>query len=93
MGTIRLLAFWPFGAGWMLLWATAAAAPIVIHLWSRRRRVEMDWAATRFLQAALRRHTPPVLARVRDDAVLLDPRTLDGGDEKHVEEALRNALR
>ena len=29
---------------------------------------------------------------VRDDAVLLDPRTLHAGDEKHVEEALRSAL-
>jgi L-seryl-tRNA(Ser) seleniumtransferase len=42
---------------------------------------------------ALRRQTPPVLARVRDDAVVLDPRTLDPDEEKLVEEALRNAMR
>ena len=48
--------------------------------------------ATRTAEA-LRRHTPPILARVRDDAVVLDPRTLDPGEEKYLEEALRNALR
>jgi L-seryl-tRNA(Ser) seleniumtransferase len=43
--------------------------------------------------ARLRRHVPPILARVRGGAVVLDPRTLDPGDEKHVEQALRDALR
>jgi hypothetical protein len=36
---------------------------------------------------------PPVLARVRDGALVLDPRTLEPGDDKDVEEALRGALR
>jgi len=31
--------------------------------------------------AALRRARPPVLARVRDDALVLDPRTLEPADE------------
>lgn len=47
---------WPFAAGGMLVWAAAAAIPVVIHLWSRRRYRETTWAAMAFLQAALRRH-------------------------------------
>jgi L-seryl-tRNA(Ser) seleniumtransferase len=39
--------------------------------------------------AALRRADPPVLARVRDDAVVLDPRTLEPEDEACVEAALK----
>jgi L-seryl-tRNA(Ser) seleniumtransferase len=45
------------------------------------------------IAAKLRGHLPPVLARVRDGALVLDPRTLEPGDEKDVEEALRAALR
>jgi hypothetical protein len=29
----------------------------------------------------MRRHDPPVVARVQDGAVVFDPRTLDEGDE------------
>jgi L-seryl-tRNA(Ser) seleniumtransferase len=42
--------------------------------------------------AALRRADPPVLARVRDDAVVLDPRTLEPEDEAFVEAALKACL-
>jgi hypothetical protein len=49
-----LLAF-----GWlnlpMLGWLTAAAAPIVIHLWSRRRFHPMPWAAMQYLLAAVQK--------------------------------------
>ena len=49
-----LLAF-----GWvnlpMLGWLAAAAAPIVIHLWSRRRFQQVPWAAMQYLLAALRK--------------------------------------
>ncbi len=38
----------------MLGWLAAAAAPLVIHLWSRRRYREMPWAAVEYLLAALR---------------------------------------
>ena len=38
----------------MLGWLAAAAAPILIHLWSRRRYREMSWAAMEYLLAALR---------------------------------------
>lgn len=40
----------------MLLWGLAAAAPILIHLWNRRRHRETDWAAMKFLLAAMKKH-------------------------------------
>jgi hypothetical protein len=39
----------------MLYWLAAAAAPIVIHLLSKRRYREMSWAAMEYLLAALKR--------------------------------------
>lgn len=36
-------------------WLGAAAVPLVIHLWSRRRYREMSWAAMEYLRAAVRR--------------------------------------
>jgi hypothetical protein len=48
-----LLAF-GFASLPMLGWLAAAAVPILIHLWSRRRYREMPWAAMDFLLAALR---------------------------------------
>ncbi len=38
----------------MLAWLAAAAAPILIHLWSQRRFRETTWAAMEYLAAALR---------------------------------------
>ena len=38
----------------MAFWLAAAAAPIVIHLLSRRKYREMSWAAMEFLLAAVR---------------------------------------
>jgi hypothetical protein len=38
----------------MLGWLAVAAAPILIHLWSRRRYRETSWAAMEYLLAALR---------------------------------------
>jgi len=40
----------------MLLWGLAAAAPILIHLWNRRRHRDTDWAAMRFLLAAMKKN-------------------------------------
>jgi L-seryl-tRNA(Ser) seleniumtransferase len=48
--------------------------------------------ATR-LAARLRRADPPVLARIRDDAVLLDLRSVDPGEEESLVTALRGLLR
>ena len=44
------------------------------------------------LSRRLRRGRPPVLARIRDDRVILDLRSLEPEDEKPIEEALRSAL-
>src|SRR5437762_9305507 len=51
-----MLAFWQFGSAGMLAWGVAAALPIVIHLWSRRRYRQQRWAAMTFLLAALRKN-------------------------------------
>lgn len=51
-----LLAFWQFGSAWMLAWGLAAALPILIHLWSRRKFREESWAAMEFLLAAMRKN-------------------------------------
>ncbi len=48
---------WPFASGWMLLFALAAAIPILIHLWNRRRYKVVTWAAMEYLLAAIRRRS------------------------------------
>ena len=40
----------------MLGWLAAAAAPLLIHLWSRRRFRQVSWAAVEFLRAAVRKN-------------------------------------
>lgn len=45
----------PFTNGWMLLWATAAIAPWIIHLWNRQRYQVTNWAANHLLAAAVKR--------------------------------------
>ena len=40
----------------MLGWLAAAAAPLLIHLWSRHRYREVPWAAMAFLLAAMRKN-------------------------------------
>jgi Aerotolerance regulator N-terminal/von Willebrand factor type A domain len=52
---IPLIAF-GFGNLAMLGWLAAAAAPLLIHLWSRHRFREVDWAAIQFLLAAMRKN-------------------------------------
>jgi len=54
MNALPILAFELLSPA-MLGWLAAAAAPILIHLWSRRRYREMSWAAMEYLLAALRR--------------------------------------
>jgi len=51
-----LLAF-GFGNLLMLGWLGAAAAPILIHLWNKRRYRELSWAAIDFLLAAMRKNS------------------------------------
>src|SRR5580698_9878312 len=50
-----LLAF-GFGALPMLGWLAAAAAPILIHLWNKRKYREVPWAAMEYLLAAMRKN-------------------------------------
>ena len=44
------------------------------------------------LAAALRAHDPPIVARVQDGRVLLDPRTIESAELPDVERALRSLL-
>ncbi|MCI0334760.1 MAG: VWA domain-containing protein [Planctomycetes bacterium] len=55
MFSLPLLAF-GFGNLAMLGWLAAAAAPLLIHLWSRHRFREAPWAAMQFLLAAMRKN-------------------------------------
>jgi len=48
----QLLAF-GFANASMLFWLAAAAVPVLIHLWNRRRYREVSWAAVEYLMAAL----------------------------------------
>ena len=57
----------------MLGWLAAAAAPILIHLWSRRKYREMPWAAMEYLLAAVHRQTRRLLF---EQWILLAIRTL-----------------
>lgn len=63
---IVLLAF-GFGNLLMLGWLAAAAAPILIHLWNKRRYREVSWAAIEYLLAALRKNS----RRMRIEQLLL----------------------
>jgi hypothetical protein len=56
MSGTNLLAFWQLGSAGMLAWGLAAALPILIHLWSRRKYRQESWAAMTFLLAALRKN-------------------------------------
>jgi hypothetical protein len=57
----------------MLGWLVAAAAPILIHLWSRRKYREMSFAAMEYLLAAVRQQTRRLLF---EQWLLLAVRTL-----------------
>ncbi len=56
-----------FGYGGMLLWAAAAAIPVLIHLFSRGKRRQTVWAAMRFLEAAVQKN----VRRIRFEQWLL----------------------
>ena len=53
---MNLLAFWQFASGTMLLWAAAATAPILIHLFTRHRYRQVTWAAMEYLLAAVQKN-------------------------------------
>jgi hypothetical protein len=45
-----------FSQLWMLGWLAAAAVPILIHLWNKRRHREIHWAAMEYLLAAIQKN-------------------------------------
>jgi hypothetical protein len=63
---VPLIAF-GFGNLLILGWLAAAAAPILIHLWNKRRYREVSWAAIEFLLAAMRKNS----RRMRIEQLLL----------------------
>ncbi len=50
-------------------------------------------ATANALEEALRRNDPPVIVRIKEDAVLLDPRTIQDGEEKEIVEAFEKVKR
>ncbi len=68
-----MLAVWQFGSVGMLAWGVAAALPLVIHLWSRRKYRQERWAAMTFLVAALRQNARRIQI---EQWILLAVRTL-----------------
>ena len=56
MTSIPPLFAFGFGNALMLGWLAVAAAPILIHLWNKRKYREVPWAAIEYLLAALRKN-------------------------------------
>ena len=50
---LLLAEIWPFTSSLMLWWAAAAVVPVLMHFWNRQRYQTTDWAASRFLHAAV----------------------------------------
>ena len=46
-----------FSQLWMLGWLAAAALPILIHLWNKRKYREVSWAAMEYLLAAIQKNS------------------------------------
>ncbi len=73
MNRSELLLALGFGNWLMLSWLAAAAVPLAIHLWNRRRYREVSWAAIEYLLAALRKNARRIQI---EQWVLLAIRTL-----------------
>lgn len=73
MAAFSLMGVAGFASAWMLLWGTAAAIPIVLHLLHRRRQQTVSWAAMRLLLQVIEKQSK----RVRiEQLILLLLRTL-----------------
>jgi hypothetical protein len=73
MNRSELLLAFGFGNWLMLSWLAAAAVPLAIHLWNRRKYREVSWAAIEYLLAALRKNARRIQI---EQWVLLAIRTL-----------------
>ena len=73
MNLCGLLLAFGFGNWLMLSWLAAAAVPLAIHLWNRRKYREVSWAAIEYLLAALRKNARRIQI---EQWVLLAIRTL-----------------
>lgn len=51
--------------------------------------VKSDLATVNTLEEELRRNEPPVIVRIKEDAVLLDPRTIQEGEEQEILSAFK----
>ena len=56
-----------FGSVGMLLWASVAGVPLLLHLWSKHQHQETPWAAMEFLLAAVEQQA----RRIRLEQLLL----------------------
>lgn len=72
LSPLPLLAF-DFGSSGMLWFLAAAAAPILIHLWNRRNRRTITWAAMEYLLAAIKQKSRRIVVQ---NWLLLAVRTL-----------------
>ena len=73
MAELSLIGVAGFASAWMLLWGSAAAIPIVLHLLNRRRQQTVSWAAMRLLLQVIEKQSK----RVRmEQLILLLLRTL-----------------
>ena len=70
-GSLNLLAF--FTNPLLLGWLAAASAPLIIHLWNKRKYREVSWAAIDFLLAAMRKNSRRIQL---EQWILLAVRTL-----------------
>src|SRR5438105_15541504 len=59
MAGLSIPILFAFGFGYPLLlgWLAAAAAPIILHLWNKRKYREVSWAAIEYLLAALKKNS------------------------------------
>lgn len=57
MNSVSPLFAFGFGTPWLLGWLAVAAAPILIHLWNKRKYREVPWAAIEYLLAAMRKNS------------------------------------
>jgi hypothetical protein len=73
MNTSSVILAFGFGHLAMLGWLAAAAAPLLIHLWNRRKHREVEWAAIEWLLAALRKNSRRIQI---EQWILLAVRTL-----------------